>query len=155
MQSKAQTISEYILQIPAEKLDAFIKLRETILENIPEGFSEEMSYGMIGYVVPHSLYPKGYHVNPKLPLPFVNIAAQKNFIAFYHMGIYSDPELRNWFIAEYEKYTKLKPDMGKSCIRLKNYKTIPYPLIAELIRKIRVSEWISSYESNLNTQKEK
>ncbi len=149
MQSNAQTPEEYISQIPDNYREAISLLRKTILENLPSGYQEQMSYGMIGYIVPHSIYPKGYHCDPKLPLPFLNIAAQKNFIAIYHMGIYANPELLNWFTDELRKYSKLKPDMGKGCIRFKNASQIPYTLIGELVKKIEVPEWITLYESNL------
>ncbi|UCD60322.1 MAG: DUF1801 domain-containing protein [Flavobacteriaceae bacterium] len=147
MQSKAKTVAEYISELPDERKNPITKLRETILKNLPEGFEEEMSYGMIGYVVPHSLYPAGYHVNPDLPLPFINIASQKNFIALYHMGIYSDKDLLNWFVSEYPKYVKTKLDMGKSCIRFKNTNHIPFELIGELVSKMTPEEWINSYEN--------
>jgi uncharacterized protein YdhG (YjbR/CyaY superfamily) len=147
MQSNTSSVEEYINWVPASQREAITRLRDIIRENIPTGFSEEMSYGMIGYVVPHSLYPKGYHCNPRLPLPFLNIAAQKNFIAVYHMGIYSNPELLNWFTDEFSKHSKKKPDMGKSCIRFKNPEAIPYQLIGELAGKISVQEWIDTYES--------
>ena len=146
MQSKAKTPKEYIAELPEDRKQAIIKLRDTILKNLPEGFEEEMSYGMIGYVVPHSIYPAGYHCNPELPLPFINIASQKNFIALYHMGIYSDKGLLNWFVSEYPKYVKTKLDMGKSCIRFKNIAHIPYSLIGELVAKMTTEQWISIYE---------
>jgi len=146
MQSKAETPKEYIDELPEDRIEPVIKLRETILKNLPEGFEEEMSYGMIGYVVPHSKYPAGYHVNPELPLPFINIASQKNFIALYHMGIYSDKDLLNWFVSEYPKHVKTKLDMGKSCIRFKNIEHIPYSLIGELVAKMTTEQWISIYE---------
>jgi len=126
----------------------FAQLRQVILDNLPDGFSEVMSYGMIGYVVPHSLYPDGYHCDPKLPLPFMSIASQKNFVAFYHMGIYAKPELLDWFVAEYPKHVSSKLDMGKSCIRFKKVEQIPYELIAELVRKMTADEWIQLYEAN-------
>lgn len=148
MQSQAQTVEEYISQIPDSQREAIVLLRKTIFENLPEGFVEEMNYGMIGYVVPHSIYPKGYHCDPKLPLPFLSIAAQKNFIAVYHMGVYANPELLNWFTGEFPKYSKQKLDMGKSCIRFKNVAHIPYELIGELAKKVEVVDWISLYESN-------
>lgn len=148
MQSDASTVEEYILGIPESQREAVIHLREIILKNIPDGFAEQMSYGMIGYVIPHSLYPKGYHCDPKLPLPFLSIAAQKNFIAVYHMGIYASPELLKWFTEEFPKYSKLKLDMGKSCIRFKKPEQIPFSLIGELAGKMKVEEWISCYESN-------
>jgi uncharacterized protein YdhG (YjbR/CyaY superfamily) len=146
MQSKARTTKEYIAELPENRKEPILKLRETILKNLPRGFEEVMSYGMIGYVVPHSLYPAGYHVNPELPLPFINIASQKNFIALYHMGIYSDKDLLNWFVSEYPKHVKTKLDMGKSCIRFKNTNNIPYKLIGELVSKMSAELWINKYE---------
>ncbi len=146
MQSKSKTPDEYIKELPIERIPYFNKLRETILKYIPKGFEECMAYGMIGYVVPHTLYPTGYHCDPKLPLGFVSIASQKNFISLYHMGIYADPELLDWFVSEYPKHTKTKLDMGKSCIRFKKPDTIPYELIGELMQKMTVKEWIKKYE---------
>lgn len=147
MTYNAASPSEYIAAIPEERRAVFEKLRETIQENIPDGFSEGMGYGMIGYVVPHSIYPAGYHCDPKLPLPFVSIASQKNFIALYHMGIYANPELMDWFVSEYPKYCKTKLDMGKSCIRFKKPDDIPFDLIAQLMQKISVDEWVAMYET--------
>ncbi len=148
MQSTATSIEAYLEEIPEERKIAFTKLRETILENIPNGFVEQMSYGMIGYVVPHSIYPAGYHCEPKLPLPFMAIASQKNFIALYHMGIYAKPKLLNWFVTEYPKHSPQKLDMGKSCIRFKKMDQIPFDLIAELVLKMSIDEWITCYESS-------
>lgn len=147
MHSQAQSVDHYISQVPENQREAVHLLRKTIRENLPAGFSEQMSYGMIGYVVPHSLYPKGYHCDPKLPLPFLNFAAQKNFIALYHMGLYANPELLNWFTAEFPKYSTLRLDMGKSCIRFKNPDQIPFALVGELVQKMQVADWISLYES--------
>jgi hypothetical protein len=124
------------------------KLRQTILENLPKGFIEEMNYGMVGYVVPHSIYPAGYHCDTKMPLPFMNIASQKNFIALYHMGIYANTELLNWFTTEYPKHVKTKLDMGKSCIRFKKPEQIPFDLIGQLCSKMQVEDWIALYEKN-------
>jgi uncharacterized protein YdhG (YjbR/CyaY superfamily) len=148
MQSKAATVEEYLKELPAERQEAITKLRKAIKKNLPKGFSEEMGYGMIGYCVPHSLYPAGYHCNPKLPLPFMNIASQKNFIAVYHMGVYADPKLLKWFTDEYEKAGVGKLDMGKSCIRFKKPENIPYKLIGELASKISPQQWIEVYEKN-------
>lgn len=153
MQSSAQSIEAYLKEIPEERKSAFLRLRETILKNIPKGFIEKISYGMIGFIVPHDLYPKGYHCNPKLPLPFISIASQKNFIALYHMGIYANPELLQWFITEYPKYSTQKLDMGKSCIRFKKLDQIPFDLIAQLVQKISVEEWINYYESQIKKLK--
>ena len=146
MQSKATTPNQYIAELPEDRKPAMEKLRSVFLENIPNGFEEQMGYGMLGFVVPFSLYPSGYHCDTKLPLPFAGIASQKNFIALYHMGIYANPELLNWFVAEYPKHSKQKLDMGKSCIRFKKMDQIPYELIAELMTKITVEDWISTYE---------
>ena len=150
MQINANNPEEYIAQLPEERILYFNKLRKTILENIPKGFEEQMSYGMIGYVVPKSTYPAGYHCNPTLPLPFVNIASQKNFIALYHMGIYANPALLDWFVSEYPKHCKRKLDMGKSCIRFKKAEEIPFELIAALMQKMSVQEWIDLYKKNIH-----
>ena len=107
-----------------------------------------MNYGMLGYVVPKTIYPDGYHCDPTLPLPFMGLAAQKNSINFYHMGIYAEPVLLKWFVSERPKHTAMKLDMGKSCIRCKKYDQIPYDLIGTLVEKITVEEWIMTYEKN-------
>ena len=147
MKIKANNIKEYLQNIPEERKEVFDKLMKTVRENIPKGFSEELSYGIPAWVVPHSLYPKGYHCSPELPLPFVSVASQKNFIALYHMGIYATPDLLNWFIKEYPKHSKRKLDMGKSCIRFKKMDDIPFELIGELMRKMTPKEWMEKYES--------
>ncbi len=148
MQSNAATVDQYLLEVPSERQVCFNQLRDVMLANIPAGFVEQMSYRMIGYVVPHSLYPAGYHCDTNLPLPFASIASQKNFIALHHMGIYSNPAMLDWFVNEYPKHCKLKLDMGKSCIRFKKPEQIPFDLIAELMRKITVEEWIGLYQAN-------
>ena len=150
MQIKASSVEDYISKVPEERQEVIRGIRKQILDNLPEGFDERLSYGMIGYVVPHELYPPGYHVDPKLPLPFINIASQKNFVALYHSGIYSSPELLDWFVAEYPKHCKTKLDMGKSCVRLKKMNQIPYELIGELCSKMTVEEWVRVYESSKN-----
>lgn len=152
MQATINTPEDYINQLPEDRKLAITKLRESICRNLPEGFTETLNYGMIGYVVPHSIYPAGYHVNPKQPLPFINIASQKNFIAFYHMGLYANEGLLQWFRDEYPKYSKYKLDMGKSCVRFKKPDQIPYELIALLVSKISVREWIEIYESQLKAR---
>ena len=153
MQRNVHSVEEYISLVPEDQKDAILRLREVINQNIPSGFSEQISYGMIGWVVPHNLYPAGYHCNPQLPLPFLNIAAQKNFIAVYHMGIYASPGLMEWFVSEYPKFSKQKLDMGKSCMRYKKPDLIPFELIGELAQKISVNEWINLYESNFVRKK--
>lgn len=149
MQSKAATPDEYVDSLPEDRKEAMTKLRKTIKKNLPKGFKEVMSYGMIGYVVPHSIYPAGYHCDPKLPLPFMCIASQKNFIALYHMGIYGDPQLLKWFTDGYAKAVPTKLDMGKSCVRFKKPEHIPYQLIGELTAKITPQDWIAMYEKVL------
>lgn len=155
MQSTAKTVNDYLEEIPEERKVAFLKLRNSILDNLPKGFEEEISYGMLGYVVPHSIYPNGYHCNPKLPLPFINIGSQKNFITMHHLGIYANPELLDWFTNEYPKHSTQKLDMGKGCIRFKKMEHIPFDLIAELAGKLTVEEWIECYETQIKSRKSK
>jgi hypothetical protein len=147
MKSMAYTPDDYLYELSEDRKAAVGGLRDTILENLPKGFCERMTYGMIGYVIPHELYPPGYHCDPKQPLPFMSVASQKNFIAFYHMGIYAIPELQDWFKTEYAEQCSGKLDMGKGCIRFKRADQIPHTLIAALVRKISVQYWIAVYES--------
>ena len=149
MPIKPTTVEDYINDLTPERKEAVSKLRQVFLENLPEGFVEAINYGMIGYVVPHTLYPEGYHCDPKLPLPFAGLAAQKNSINLYHMGIYLDQGLLDWFKEEYTKQCKFKLDLGKSCIRFKKYSDIPYPLIEDLFSKIDTKNWIKLYEKSL------
>jgi hypothetical protein len=152
MKQQVQTPEQYIDQLPEDRKTAIGQLIKTIGESLPKGFSEIISYGMIGFVIPHSIYPNGYHVDPRLPLPFISIASQKNYIALYHMGLYSSPELLEWFTREYPKHSKTKLDMGKSCIRFKKSDQIPLKLIGELCSKITTEEWIEIYESHASTR---
>jgi uncharacterized protein YdhG (YjbR/CyaY superfamily) len=149
MAIEADSPDKYIEKLTPERQDVIINLRKIIRENIPEGFEEEMSYGMIGYVVPKSVYPPGYHCDSKLPLPFISIASQKNFVAFYHMGIYADEYLLKWFTDEYPKHSNTKLDMGKSCIRFKKLNDIPYELLGQLAGKMTADEWIEIYERKI------
>ena len=149
MQSTASTPEEYLDSLPEDRKTAMSKLRERIRKNLPEGFTEEMDYGMLAFSVPHSFYPPGYHCDPKKTLPFINLASQKNFIAVFHMGMYADKQLLDWFVSEYPKHCKRKLDMGKSCIRFKKMEDIPYGLIGELASKMTVEQWIELYESKL------
>ncbi|MNI40315.1 hypothetical protein D3C73_945330 [compost metagenome] len=155
MEQLSTSPEEYISRLPEERRAAMEKLRLTIRGNLPVGYEETMSYGMIAYVVPHRLYPSGYHVKPEEPLPFISIASQKNYIALYHMGLYMNQELLNWFRTEYPKVVPAKLDMGKSCIRFKQAGSIPYGLIAELCGKISAEEYISSYEQELSRSRKK
>ena len=149
MQYEAATPNDYIDQLPEDRKGPVSTLRKTVLDNLPTGFEEGINYKMLGYYVPLSAYPEGYHCNPKLPVPFMNVASQKNFVALYHMGMYAKKELLDWFVAEYPKHSKYKLDMGKSCIRFKKVDDIPYELISELVRKMSMEEWLKIYESNI------
>lgn len=153
MQYQANSPEDYIEQLPEDRKEPISRLRQIIKNNLPNGFEEGLSYGMIGYYVPNTLYPKGYHCDPKLPLPFLSIASQKNSINFYHMGIYADPKLLKWFVTEFPKHSKRKLDMGKSCIRFSKFDDIPVKLIGELMKKISVKEWIKMYESAFKKSK--
>ncbi len=145
MKYESSTIKEYLSQVPEDRKDALKRILDLMEKNLPKGFEARINYSMPGYVVPHSLFPAGYHCDPKLPLPFINIASQKNFIALYHMGIYAKPELLHWFQKEYIKVVPTKLDMGKSCIRFKKVEHIPYDLLGELFKKMTVKDWIDTY----------
>ncbi len=147
MKAAGKTVKEILINLPADRAEPFNKLHDVIVKNLPKGFEAAMSYGGLGYVVPHTIYPAGYHCNPGEPLPFAGIASQKNSINFYHMGIYADAGLLKWFVKEYPKHSKQKLDMGKSCVRFKKFDEIPYKLIGELMKKMSVKEWIEKYES--------
>jgi hypothetical protein len=149
MTSDAKTPDEYYESLPEERKEPMLRLREILKKNLPKGFKEAMGYGNVGFVVPHSLYPDGYHCDPKQPLPFFGMASQKNSINLYHMGIYADKKLLDWFVEEYPKHSKAKLDMGKSCIRFKKPEHIPYELIAQLAKKMTPAQWIDLYEMNL------
>jgi uncharacterized protein YdhG (YjbR/CyaY superfamily) len=146
MKTAATTPSEYIAALPDSFREPFEKLRRTIQDNLPSGFVETMTYGMITFAVPHSLYPAGYHCDPALPVPFISIAAQKRAITLYHHGLYADASLAQWFRDEYARRGNAKLDMGKSCVRFKPTREIPYDLIAELARGLTPRQWIDIYE---------
>ena len=147
MTYEANTPEEYIEQLPEDRKQAVQKIRAVIKKNLPKGFEEGINYKMLGFYVPRSKFPEGYHCDPKLPLPFINLASQKNSVNLYHMGIYAKKELLDWFVKEYTKYCKYKLDMGKSCIRFKKMDDIPFDLIGELASKMTVNEWINTYKS--------
>lgn len=146
MRIEANSIDDYISKCPEDRQAALKKLRKTVNDNLPKGFEEVMNYGMPGYVVPHSIYPDGYHCDPKLPLPFMSFASQKNFVALYHSGVYADPELMKWFVSEYPKHCSRKLDMGKSCIRFKKVEEIPFELIAQLVQRMTVEDFVGIYD---------
>lgn len=142
------SVDEYYNSLPEERFQPMSELRKTISANLPDGFTECIAYNMPSFVVPHSIYPDGYHCDPKIPLPFISLASQKNFISLYHMGIYANNELLAWFENEYKALNIGKLDMGKSCIRFKKMDKIPYNLIAELSKKITPQQWIDLYVSS-------
>lgn len=149
MQSRATSIEQYLAELPDDRRPVMEKLHKVVKKNLPKGFKEQMAYGMICYVVPHSKYPAGYHCTPELPLPFMSIASQKNFIAVYHMGIYSSKPLLDWFTEAYAEQVPGKLDMGKSCLRFKKVDKLPFDLIGELASKMTPDEWIAVYEKEL------
>lgn len=149
MTSEATTPEDYINQLPEERKAPITILNNLIKTHMPKGLEAGMGYGMLAYYVPKSIYPNGYHCKPFPPLPFINLASQKNYIALYHSGMYAKKELYNWFVSEYPKHCKSKLDMGKSCVRFKKMDDIPYDLIAQLIGKMSVGEWIDIYESSI------
>ncbi len=148
MQSKAETVADYLTTLPDERAEIMAALRSEIKKNLPKGFEETMQYGMISYVVPHKLYPAGYHCNPKEALPFMSLASQKNHIAIYHMAVYQGA-LHDWFVKEFKKHSSKKLDMGKSCIRFKKADDVPVKLFGELAKKVKPKEWIEIYEKSL------
>ena len=149
MAGKPTTIAEYMKALPDERRGAMKKLRTVIKSNLPAGFKEQISYGLPGWVVPHSSYPGGYHCDPSLPLPFISIASQKSHVGLYHMGIYADAKLLKWFEGEYPKHVTTKLDMGKSCIRFKKVESIPFDLVGELCGRMSPDEWIDVYDRNV------
>lgn len=149
MTSTAATPEDYITKLPTDRKAPITKLNALIKKHMPKGLEAGMSYGMLAYYVPKSVYPAGYHCKPFPPLPFINLASQKNYIALYHMGMYAKKELHDWFVAEYPKHSKHKLDMGKSCVRFKKMDDIPYDLIAQLVGKMSVEEWVDIYESTI------
>lgn len=148
MKIPANSINEYLEALPEDRTKAIQRFIKIFEKHLPAGFEKGLNYGMPSFYVPHSRYPDGYHCDPKLPLPFINIASQKNFVALYHMGIYATPELLEWWQTEYPKHAKYKLDMGKSCVRFKRMDDIPWRLVEELAQKITPEAWIATYESS-------
>ena len=142
------TFEDYLATLPDQRKEAVERLHQEILNQLPSGFEVGVMGGMINYYVPLSAYPAGYHCTPGEPLPFLALASQKNHIALYHMGLYMDEELAAWFAKEYQEQVPTKLDMGKSCIRMKNPKNIPYELIGDLVSKMSMERYIELYEKN-------
>jgi len=145
MQSKAKTVSQYLKELPEDRRKAIEAVRETILKNLPKGFEEGMQYGMIGYYLPHSIYPAGYHCDPKQPLPYAHLASQKNHMAIYMMSIYSDDDQATWFRKAWTDTGK-KLDMGKSCIRFKKLEDVPLKVVGQAIKRVSMRKYIEFYE---------
>jgi hypothetical protein len=145
MAEKPLSPDAYLDSLSDERREVMSKLRHTLQKHLPPGFEETIQYNMLAYVVPHSLYPAGYHTDPKQALPFIHLAAQKRHIALYHLGLYTNDALLNWFVQEYARHARTQLDMGKSCIRFKKMDDIPYDLIAELAGKMSPQDWIAQY----------
>ena len=152
MQSKAKTVTQYLKELPADRRKAIQAVRTVVLKNLPDGYEEGMQYGMIGYYVPHRLYPAGYHCDPSQPLPYAHLASQKNHMAIYLFGMYSDPDIVDWFVEEYKKSGK-KLDMGKSCVRFKKLDDLPLEIVGKVIKKISVKKMIATYEASIDPKK--
>lgn len=150
MTSNAKTLEEYVASLPEDRKSVVSEIIKTFSKHLPKGFETGISYGMVGFCVPHSLYPKGYHCDPKQPLPFAGVASQKNHISIYHMGLYASTSLMDWFVTEWKNHSAKKLDMGKSCIRFKKAEDVPLKLIAELASKLTPKQWIEIYESNFH-----
>ena len=148
----ATTPEAFIAALPDDRKNAVAQLRQTLQQHLPAGFKETMNYGMISYVVPHEKYPAGYHCDPKLPLPFISISNTKGHIGLHHIGLYSNPELLDWFTSQYPYYSKIKLDMGKGCVRFKKPEAIPYELVAKLAQRVDPDQWIAWYEQNLKNR---
>ena len=148
MQSKAKTVEQYLRELPDDRREAISAIRDVMRKNIPKGFEEGMQYGMIGYYVPHSLYPDGYHCDPKQPLPYAHLASQKNHMSIYLMCIYGRDEDREWFVDAWTS-TGRKLDMGKSCIRFKSLDDVPLEVVGKAVKRVTVKKFIDFYESEI------
>jgi uncharacterized protein YdhG (YjbR/CyaY superfamily) len=148
MTSNAKTVEEYLAALPEDRREAIGQLRAVILQSLPQGYEETMQYGHIAYVVPHKLYPAGYHCNPADPLPYASLASQKSHMALYLMTVYGQPALAEWLREQYAA-RGLKLDMGKSCIRFKKLQQVPLDVIGEIIAKVPVEAYIAACEAAL------
>ena len=143
------SIKDYTNSLTSDRKTTITQLINVIEQNIPKGFEKVMNYGMPSFVIPHSIYPNGYHCDITLPLPFIGVSNQTSSISLHHMGLYADPELLNWFQSEHPKHSKTKLDMGKGCIKFKKFNEIPYKLIGILSKRMTVKNWIDTYEQNI------
>jgi len=152
MQSKATTVDQYLAELPEDRRTAIEAVRKVILKNLDKDYEEGMQYGMIGYYVPHRIYPKGYHCDPKQPLPFANLASQKNHMALYMMCVYGESELARWFRDAWAKTGK-KLDMGKSCLRFKKVENLALDVIGEAIKRMPAKKYIAHCEVGIEASK--
>ncbi len=148
MRSQATGVEEYLAELTAERRETLQAVREVVLKNLPRGYEEGMQYGMIGYFVPHRLYPAGYHCDPRQPLPFASLASQKHHLSIYLTCIYSDPEHLAWFREAWAKTGK-KLDMGKGCVRFKTIDDVPLKVVGQAIKRVPVKKFIAQYEAVL------
>jgi len=152
MQSKAATVAQYLAELPEDRRKAIEQVRAVIRKNLDKNYEEGMQYGMIGYYVPHTVYPNGYHCDPRQPLPFAALASQKNAMSLYLMSVYMKPADSQWFIQTWKKTGK-KLDMGKSCIRFKKAEDLALDVIAEAIKRVPAKDYIAVYEANLSASR--
>lgn len=151
MQSKAANVKDYLAELPADRRAAIEKVHKVILANLDKDFKEGMQYGMICYAVPHSVYPPGYHCDPKQPLPYAGLASQKHYMSLYIMSSYGNESSENWLREEFAKAGK-KLDMGKCCIRFKKLDDLPLDVIGKAIKRVTAAEYIKFYEANIKGQ---
>lgn len=152
MQSKAATVADYLAELPADRRAAIQTVRKIIRDNLDPAYQEAMQYGMIGYSVPHSVFPAGYHCDPKQPLPFAALASQKNHMAVYLMCGYGDPKFKTWFESAWAKVGK-KHDAGKSCIRFQKIEDLSLEVLGEAIRRVPTATFIANYQKALAESK--
>jgi len=152
MISKAATVKDYLAELPEDRRKAIEAVRKVIRQNLPKGYQETMQYGMIGYCVPHSVYPPGYHCDPKQPLPFAGLASQKNYMSLYLFCVYADPKEVEWFTRAWTAAGK-KLDMGKGCIRFRTIEDVPLDVVGEVIARAPVEKFIATYEAARDANK--
>lgn len=151
MQSKATTVNQYLAEMPEDRRQAIQAVRSVLLDSLDGGFEEGMQYGMIGYFIPHSHYPAGYHCDPKQPLPFAGLASQKNYMSLYLMSVYGEGDHWSWFREAWAKTGK-KLDMGKCCIRFRKVEDLALDVIAEAVRRTPAAKYIEFYENALRNR---
>jgi len=154
MTSSGATVEEYLAELPPDRREVIAAVRAVILANLDSAYQEKMAYGMIGYSIPHSVYPAGYHCNPKDPLPFAGLASQKNSMAVYLMSLYiqADGADTAWFESEWAKSGR-KLDKGKSCIRFQKLGDLDLNVLGQAIKRVPAKLYIKYYEANLAAAK--